>query len=122
MVARAAIREMRKEGIKVGFVKVRRFRPFPDEELRQALKKYRAIGVIDDNYSFGAPNYGGILYQEVRSALYDLDDGPAVINFLAGLGGREVTVEYMRKMFNIVLNASKTGKVEQPVYWIGLRE
>ncbi|RLE53329.1 MAG: pyruvate ferredoxin oxidoreductase [Candidatus Methanomethylicota archaeon] len=122
MVARAAIREMRKEGIKVGFVKVRRFRPFPDEELREALKKYRAIGVIDNDFSLGAPNHGGILYQEVRSTLYDLEDGPYVINFMAGLGGREITVEYMRKMYDIVLKVARTGKVEQPVYWIGLRE
>src|SRR5271167_3746834 len=89
---RVAIREMRKEGKKVGFVRMRWFRPFAAEELAQSLSRFAAVGIIDRDFSFGSPYRGGVLATEVRTALYPAAKRPPVVAFIAGLGGREVTV------------------------------
>jgi pyruvate ferredoxin oxidoreductase alpha subunit len=62
-----------------------------------------------------------VLYNEVRSALYDLPKRPHVISFVCGLGGREVTLDSVTEMSEILLKVAKTGKAEQPNYWIGVR-
>jgi pyruvate ferredoxin oxidoreductase alpha subunit len=107
--------------VKVGFVRLRWLRPFPTQEVQEALGNAKAVGVIDRDYSFGSPNHGAVLYNEVRSALYDLPKRPHVISFVCGLGGREVTLDSVTEMSEILLKVAKTGKVEQPNYWIGVR-
>jgi pyruvate ferredoxin oxidoreductase alpha subunit len=77
--------------------------------------------VIDRDYSFGAPNHGAVLYTELRSALFDLAQRPAVVSFICGLGGREVTLDSVTEMSEILLKIAQTSKVEQPTYWIGVR-
>ncbi len=118
---RVAIREMRREGRKIGFVRVRWFRPFAAEELARSLGRFAAVGVIDRDYSLGSPYAGGVLATEVRTALYPVPDRPAVVGFIAGLGGREVTVPDVRKMTGIVEQAAE-GKPQPATQWIGLRE
>ena len=66
-------------------------------------------------------SYGAVLYNEVRSALYDLPNRPHVISFICGLGGREVTLDSVTEMSEILLKGAQTGKFEQPNYWIGVR-
>ena len=61
------------------------------------------------------------LYNEVRSALYDLDQRPKVAGFICGLGGREVTLDNVTEMSEILLKTARTGRLEQPNYWIGVR-
>ncbi len=96
---KVAIRQMRKEGKKVGFVRMRWFRPFAAEELSKSLQRFKAVGVIDRDYSFGSPYMSGVLADEVRSALYSAPGPkPPVLGFIAGLGGREVTVPMLRKL------------------------
>jgi pyruvate ferredoxin oxidoreductase alpha subunit len=118
---RVAIREMRKAGKKVGFVRLRWFRPFPAEDLARSLGRFRAVGVIDRDFSFGSPYRGGVLATEVRTALYPAPKRPEVVAFIAGLGGREVTVPDVRKMTESVYQAA-AGTPQPPVQWIGLRE
>jgi pyruvate ferredoxin oxidoreductase alpha subunit len=118
---RVAIREMRKEGKKVGFVRMRWFRPFAAEELAQSLSRFAAVGIIDRDFSFGSPYRGGVLATEVRTALYPAAKRPPVVAFIAGLGGREVTVPDVRKMTESVYQAAE-GKPPPPTQWIGLRE
>ena len=67
---RVAIRQMRQEGKKVGFVRLRWFRPFAAEELAATLGRFKAVGVIDRDFSLGSPYHGGVLATEVRAALY----------------------------------------------------
>ncbi|MEM4599746.1 MAG: transketolase C-terminal domain-containing protein, partial [Candidatus Methanomethylicaceae archaeon] len=122
MPARRALSQLRKEGIKVGYIKLRRFRPFATEDIVNALKKFKVVAVLDMDFSFGSPYAGGIIFQEVRSALYDLSERPKVVNYLIGLGGREVTVEVMRSIAKEVYDIAKTGEVKQLVKWVGLRE
>jgi pyruvate/2-oxoacid:ferredoxin oxidoreductase alpha subunit len=113
--ARAVIDRMRDEGIKIGSLKVRVFRPFPFEEVYEVLSKAKCVAVIDRNISFG---HHGIFYQEVKSALYGRTDIP-VIGYIAGLGGRDVTPQVIR------LIAEKALHDENPealINWIGVKE
>jgi len=120
--AKVAIREMRKEGKKVGFIRMRWFRPFAAEELSKSLSRFSAVGIIDRDYSFGSPYMSGVLATEVRSALYaSPGKKPPVLGFIAGLGGREVTVPDVQRMTDATFDASK-GKSQPLTQWIGLRE
>src|SRR6266850_927051 len=118
---RVAIREMRKEGKKVGFVRVRWFRPFAAEELAQSLSRFKAVGIIDRDFSLGAPYSSGVLATEVRAALYPVPNRPPLIAFICGLGGREVTLPDVKKMTENVY-AAAAGKPQPSTQWIGLRE
>ena len=119
---RVALRRMREAGKKVGFLRVKFFRPFPTEEVRQVLNQCKAVGVIDRDYSYGSPSFGGVLFNELRSVLYPLEHRPHVLNFIAGLGGREVLVRDVDNIVDIVQQAVDTGKVDQETTWIGVRE
>ena len=119
---KVAIRQMRKEGKRVGFVRMRWFRPFAAEELAKSLQRFAAIGVIYRDYSFGSPYLGGVLAGEVRHALYPgPGKKPPVVDFICGLGGREVTVPDVQRMADSVYNAAD-GKTQPLTQWIGLRE
>ena len=119
---RVAIRRMREQGKKVGFVRLKFFRPFATEEVQQALGSAKAVAVVDRDYSFGSPSFGGVLFNEVRAALYPLEKRPHVVNFIAGLGGREVRVRDVEDMVEITQKAIDTGKIDQECNWIGVRE
>ena len=120
--AKVAIRMLRKEGKKVGFIRMRWFRPFAAEELAKSLSRFSAVGIIDRDYSFGSPYMSGVLATEVRSALYPSPGKrPPVLGFIAGLGGREVTVPDIRRITESVQEAAK-GKSQPLTQWIGLRE
>ena len=120
---KVAIRQMRKEGKKVGFVRMRWFRPFAAEELAKSLSRFKAVGVVDRDYSFGSPFNSGVVATEVRTALYSspVSNKPPVLGFIAGLGGREVTVPDVEKVAESVFKAA-SGKAQPLTQWIGLRE
>lgn len=113
--SRQVVDEMRKDGKKVGLVKLRFFRPFPSEDLKNILKNTAAVGVVDRSLSFIG---GGQAFNEVRSALYGLSI--PIINHLAGLGGRDVTEAQIKKMFELTLRAAKGEKVNQ-ITWHNTR-
>ena len=118
---KVAIREMRKQGKKVGFVRVRWFRPFAAEELAKSLGRFKAIGVIDRDFSLGSPYLSCVLATEVRTALYPTSKRPPVIGFICGLGGREVTLPDVHKMSDNIYQAAE-GKSQPLTQWIGVRE
>jgi pyruvate ferredoxin oxidoreductase alpha subunit len=118
---RVAIRQLRAEGRRVGFVRLRWFRPFAAEELARTLSRFAAVGVIDRDFSWGSPYLSGVLATEVRTALYPAARHPAVVGFIAGLGGREVTVPDVRRMADVIQLAAE-GKPQPATQWIGLRE
>jgi pyruvate ferredoxin oxidoreductase alpha subunit len=120
--ARVAIRKMRAEGKKVGFIRLRWFRPFPAEALAKSLSRFKAIGVVDRDYSLGSPYLSGVVATEIRSALYPGGGPkPPVLGFICGLGGREVLVPDVEKMADFVSQAA-AGKSVPLTQWIGLRE
>ena len=122
MPARTAVRRLREQGKKVGYVNLRWFRPFPTEELRDCLGRFKAVGVIDRDFAHGSPDDGGVLLHEVRSALYPVRDRPEVVNFIGGLGGRDISIADCTHMFDVTEQAGKNGAPAQLVTWIGLRE
>jgi pyruvate/2-oxoacid:ferredoxin oxidoreductase alpha subunit len=110
-----AVREMRREGEKVGLIRIRMFRPFPTEDLRQLVKSNCRYIVLDRNVSFGA---GGIFGQEIRAALHSraLDFG--IVSITLGLGGRDVAPAMIRE---IAAKYSKGETLTGDHYWEGVR-
>jgi pyruvate ferredoxin oxidoreductase alpha subunit len=121
MPVRVAIRQMRKEGKKVGMVRMRWFRPFAAEELAKSLGRFKAIGVIDRDFSLGSPYLSGVLATEVRTAMYPTAKRPPIIGYICGLGGREVTVPDVIKMSDNLFSAAE-GKSQPLTQWIGVCE
>jgi pyruvate ferredoxin oxidoreductase alpha subunit len=119
---KVAIREMRKQGKKVGLVRLRWFRPFPYEQLVGALGKAQAVGVIDRDYSFGSPFASGVVATEVRAAMYNAERRPPLLAFISGLGGREVTLEDVYKATELCYNAARSGKSDVKTHWLGVRD
>ena len=92
--AKDAVDRLRNQGLRVGLVRPRLVRPFPADELAAALAGKEGVAVIDQNLSIGK---GGILYQELSSALYNLTDRPKVLtSYVGGLGGRDISLEDFR--------------------------
>ncbi len=121
MPGRVIVRRLREQGHKVGFARLKWFRPFPAEEVVERLSHFKGVAIIDRDYSFGSPHYGGVLYTEFRAAFYDSPKRPAMINIIGGLGGREFTAADGAEMFNLMQQAS-AGELKTNVHWIGVRE
>ena len=90
--ARVVVDRLRAEGLKAGLIKLRSLRPFPKEDLAKATKNLQGLAVIDRHISLG---YEGPLFSDVRSALFESDI--RINNFIAGLGGRDITQRHLRK-------------------------
>lgn len=118
--AKTVVDGLRENGIKAGLLKIRMFRPFPEEEIAAALKKVKAIGVMDKAEGFSA--VGGPLGAEIKSALYGRNDGIKVVNYIYGLGGRDVRADDIEKVFSDLLEIQKTGKVGETYRYLGVRE
>ena len=110
--AHDAVDSLRDAGWKVGLVRLRIFRPFPKEKIRQLLKGRRAVAVIDQNISMGM---GGVLHSEFATALYGMTDAPAVLaSFIGGLGGRDISQQEFFEMMNEIKSASDNGESPPP--------
>ncbi|WP_406676472.1 oxalate oxidoreductase subunit alpha [Moorella sp. ACPs] len=116
--AKAVARRLRNLGEKVGVARLRTFRPFPTEQIKERLSKFKAIGVLDVSANFGISCSGGVLLSELRAALYDYGDKVKTVGFVAGLGGEVVTHDEFYRMYQKLKEIAKTGKVEQTAYWI----
>ncbi|WP_102262696.1 phenylglyoxylate dehydrogenase [Mesobacillus jeotgali] len=114
--ARVAIDEMRNHGIKVGMIRIRVLRPFPDEEILKALVNIKAIGVIDRNVSFAKGM--GISFLELKTVFGGLKM-PPMIDFIGGLGGSDVTMEQIKQAIVITQHVSEGGEFQE-VTWFGL--
>jgi pyruvate ferredoxin oxidoreductase alpha subunit len=115
---KVAIDELRKQGKKVGLLRPRLFRPFPWQEMAAALKNVKAVAVLDRVDSMNA--FGGPLFNEVRSALYDLDTRPKIFGRTYGLGGRDYKVKDAVSVFEELFRVIETGKVETLLKYITL--
>lgn len=103
--AKEAVDIKRKEGVKIGLVKIRALRPFPKKRIIKALGRIRAFGVVDRNVSFGWDT--GVVYQEVKSALYESGKIVPSIPFVGGLGGEDITVKMMIESINKINSIDK---------------
>ncbi|NLM58033.1 MAG: pyruvate ferredoxin oxidoreductase [Clostridium sp.] len=113
--------QYRAQGKKVGVIKIRVYRPFPVDEIAQALSKFKAVAVLDKADSFNAA--GGPLFTDITSALYAKGIfGPKVINYIYGLGGRDVRTNDIEVVYNKLLEIAETGKLDSVYNYLGVRE
>lgn len=116
--AKFVINQLREKGIKAGLIKIRVYRPFPVDEIVAALSKCKAVAVMDKADSLNAA--GGPVFTDVTSAMYG-KSSVKIVNYIYGLGGRDVKAGDIEKVFNNLLEL-KDGK-EVPVYnYLGVRE
>jgi pyruvate ferredoxin oxidoreductase alpha subunit len=120
--ASIAIDRLREQGKPVGQIKLRLWRPFPFEEIRAAMKDVRKLIVIDRAISYGGP--GGPVASEIRAALYQEKNMPAIVNFLCGFAGRDVTANDFIKMYDMAGELVKGKKPvrEEDYIFYGVRE
>ncbi|MEM2576229.1 MAG: pyruvate ferredoxin oxidoreductase [Sulfolobales archaeon] len=113
------VRDLRKKGMRVGVLRLRTFRPFPNEELVKFLSDVKVVGVMDRATSPGA--YGAPLFSEVRNALFDLNSKPSVINYIYGIGGRDLEPSAIRQIFDDLLEVAKGGVPSNCIKYVGVR-
>lgn len=117
---KAAVQMLRSQGVKAGLIKIRVFRPFPKEELAEALSGVKAVAAMDK--SEGMSGCGGPVFAETRSALYDSESRPLMIDYVYGLGGRDVTVQTFEEIFEELGKIAETGEPGEIYRHIGVRE
>jgi len=118
--AKDAIDILREEGKKVGLLKIRLFRPFPAEEIAEALKNAKVIACMDRTESYNGNC--GPLGAEIRSALFNAKLAPEVINYVYGLGGRDVTADSLTSVFEDIIEIDKTKNVGEKYRYLSLRD
>lgn len=115
---RYVAKKLRNRGYKVGMIRIRMFRPFPFNEIRELLKDVKVVGVMDRGISFGS--YGPC-FMEINTALYDLGERPMLINYVYGLGGRDAPPKDIEKAYMELLEIAKTGIVKERLRFLGVR-
>ncbi len=118
--AKDAVDKLRAEGKKVGLLKIRLFRPFPGEEIAAALQNAKVIACMDRTESFNAQC--GPLGAEVKSALFNARLMPVVINYVYGLGGRDVTVKSITSVYEDLIKIDQTNDAGEKYRYLSLRE
>jgi pyruvate ferredoxin oxidoreductase alpha subunit len=116
---KAVVDELRSEGTAAGLLKIRCFRPFPELEIAESLKNAKAVAVLDRSVSFGAP--GGPVHKEVKAALFGTN-GIGLVNYIYGLGGRDVSMEHIRSAYKDLETIAVKGSPTDSVRFLGLRE
>ena len=112
--------KLREQGVKAGLLKIRVFRPFPVEEISKALSHLKAIAVLDKADSLNSA--GGALFEDVTSAMYVNNVHVPAINYVYGIGGRDTKADDIEKVYNDLSEIVKTGKIDNPYRYLGLRK
>ena len=115
-----AIDALRAKGEKVGLIKIRLYRPFPADELAQALQNVKAVAIMDR--AEGYTNHGGPLGADVMSALFRARSQALAVNYVYGLGGRDVRVEDMESVFEDLKQIVADGDAGETYRYLGIRE
>lgn len=115
-----AIDALRAKGEKVGLIKIRLYRPFPAQEIAKALEHVKAVAIMDR--AEGYSNQGGPLGADVMAALYRARGTALAVNYIYGLGGRDVRVEDMEGIFATLKQIAADGEVGDAYRYLGIRE
>ncbi|MGI5875931.1 MAG: pyruvate ferredoxin oxidoreductase [Dethiobacteria bacterium] len=118
---RTKVERLRSKGIPIGMIKLRVFRPFPARELAEAIAGLKAVAVFDRSETF-AGGMGGHVFVELRSAMYEQAKKPLMINYIYGLGGRDLGLELIGKAVEELTETARSGQVKQLVNYLGLHE
>lgn len=111
---------LREKGVKAGLLRPILFRPFPKDRIIEALSHIKVAAVLDRSESFAA--MGGPLFNEFRSALYDCEGKPILVNYIFGLGGRDIFPEDIKKVYEDLGEIVKTGKPKTLINYVGVRD
>ena len=117
--AKYTVDRLREKGIKAGLLKVRVYRPFPAEEIAKALSKCKAVAVLDKSDSLNAA--GGALFSDVTSGMYVNNIHVPTINYVYGIGGRDVPSTDIESVYTDLAEIAKTGNIGNPYRYLGLR-
>ncbi len=112
--AKDVVDVMNDNGYSVGLLRIRSFRPFPDEKIIEVLKNKKSVGVFDRSYTFG---HGGALFNEVRNAMYG--NNIPIKGYIGGLGGRDITPSILEKIFMDIVKIGDEG-LDKNYEWVGL--
>ena len=117
---KTVVDELREKGIKAGMVKVRVFRPFPAEEIAEALGNLKAVAIMDKADSLNA--MGGALFEDVTSSMYTAKKHVPAVSYVYGIGGRDTTSNNIHEVFDYLAQVAKTGEIDNPYRYVGLRK
>ncbi|MBP7892584.1 MAG: pyruvate ferredoxin oxidoreductase [Firmicutes bacterium] len=118
--AKEVVKALRADGVKAGLLKLRVFRPFPACEIARALQGKKAVAVMDRSDSFNAVS--GPVFAEIRSAMYGMENAPAIVDYIYGIGGRDVTMDHIKSVYDDLAKIAGTGQVERILTYLGIRE
>lgn len=107
-----AVDDLRDEGYKVGMVRLRHYRPFPVEDIIDVAKKVNVLGVMDRATAFGSPT-GGPISCEVKTVLHGMDNTAEILPMIAGLGGREVSLDQQKDQLKILIKMHESGEMPE---------
>ncbi|MDD5495100.1 MAG: transketolase C-terminal domain-containing protein, partial [Dehalococcoidia bacterium] len=116
--AMMAIDKMQEEGKKIGLIRLRLWRPFPYTDVAEALASVKNVIVLDRAISLGGP---GPVCSEIRAALYSSEKKPAIVSFVGGLGGRDISPADFERIIEIGLEKIKSGQTAETIMF-GVRE
>lgn len=118
--AKEAVDQLREKGKKVGVLKLRVFRPFPAEEIANAIRHAKAVAIMDRTESYNT--HGGPLGSEIEAGLYRAKATVMAVNYIYGLGGRDFTVDHAASVFAELESAVENETEVKQYQYIGLRE
>ena len=118
--AKTVVDELRTSGVKAGLLKVRMFRPFPAEEISEALGHLKAVAVMDRSDSLNGA--GGALFEDVVSSMYVGQKQVPTVSYVYGIGGRDTTSKDIHEVYSYLQDVVKTGKIDNPYRYVGLRK
>ena len=116
---KAVVDELREKGIKAGLLKVRVFRPFPAEEIAEAVSNLKAVAILDKSDSLNAA--GGALFEDITSAMYVNQKNVPMVNYIYGIGGRDTTEKHIESVYTDLLEIKENGEIQNPYRYLGLR-
>ena len=117
--AKSLINSLREKGEKVGLLKIRVFRPFPGKVIVDALRNAKAIAILDKSTSIN--NAGSSVYTDITSAMFTENVHIPTVNYIYGIGGRDVKEEDIQKVFDDLETVKNTGDIGNPYRYLGLR-
>ena len=116
--ARHVVDELRRGGARVGMARLRAFRPFPHDEFRALAKRVSGVAVLDRSYTYGA---SGAFFTEIRGSVGPERDVAVMKNYIAGLGGRDITPKTIEHIFHDILSQKSQDDVPQEPEWVGVK-
>ena len=117
---KAVVDKLREQGVKAGLLKIRMYRPFPAEEVAEALAHLKAVAILDKADSLNGA--GGALFEDVTSAMYVNKKQVPMVNYVYGIGGRDTTEKQLESVYTDLAEIVKTGEIGDPYRYLGLRK